>query len=102
MVILPDFAARMAVLDFSQFPADPDEQRALVRFRMKKTVPFDVDAAAVSCLVQPRPEGTKEVDVLATLVSLRFWPSTKPPSGRRVCGRGGSPPRHWRRSNWCR
>lgn len=72
MVILPDFAARMAVLDFSQFPVDADEQRALVRFRMKKTVPFDVDAAAVSCFVQPRPDGAKEVDVLATLVSLEI------------------------------
>lgn len=72
VVILPDYAARMAVLDFSQFPSDPDEQRALVRFRMKKTVPFDVDAAAVSCFVQPRSNGSKEVDVLATLVSLEI------------------------------
>jgi len=72
VVILPDYAARMAVLDFSQFPSDPDEQRALVRFRMKKTVPFDVDAAAVSCFVQPRAGGSKEVDVLATLVSLEI------------------------------
>lgn len=72
VVILPDYAARMAVLDFSQFPSDPDEQRALIRFRMKKTVPFDVDAAAVSCVVQPRPNGGKEVDVLATLVSLEI------------------------------
>ncbi len=72
VIILPDYAARMAVLDFSQFPSDPDEQRALVRFRMKKTVPFDVDAAAVSCFVQPRKGGSKEVDVLATLVSLEI------------------------------
>ena len=72
VLILPDYAARMAVLDFSQFPSDPDEQRALVRFRMKKTVPFDVDAAAVSCFVQPRKGSAKEVDVLATLVSLEI------------------------------
>lgn len=72
VVILPDYAARMAVLDFSQFPSDPDEQRALVRFRMKKTVPFDVDAAAVSCFVQPREGSGKEVDVLATMVSLEI------------------------------
>jgi type IV pilus assembly protein PilM len=72
VVILPDYAARMAVLDFTQFPSDPDEQRALIRFRMKKTVPFDVDAAAVSCYVQPRTNGSKEVDVLATLVSLEI------------------------------
>lgn len=71
VVILPDFTARMAVLEFEQFPDDPEEQRALVRFRMKKTVPFDVDAAAVSFYVQPRP-GSRYVDVLATLVSMEI------------------------------
>src|SRR5947209_7662379 len=35
VLILPDYAARVAVLSFDQFPKDRDEQRALVRFRMK-------------------------------------------------------------------
>jgi type IV pilus assembly protein PilM len=47
-IILPDYCARIAVLDFDSFPNEPDEQASLVRFRMKKTVPFDVDTAAVS------------------------------------------------------
>lgn len=47
-LILPDFSTRVAVLDFEQFPSDRDEQMALVRFRMKKTVPFDMDTASIS------------------------------------------------------
>src|SRR5207245_253969 len=45
-LILPDNCARVAVLDFDSFPADAKEQVSLVRFRMKKSVPFDVESAA--------------------------------------------------------
>ena len=54
-LILPDYCARVAVLDFDTFPSDPAEQLALVRFRIKKSVPFDVDSAIVSYVEQPRP-----------------------------------------------
>src|SRR5579864_1762340 len=47
-VILPDYSARVAVLDFDSFPSSSEEQLSLVRFRIKKTVPFDIDSAAVS------------------------------------------------------
>ncbi|MBK7929177.1 MAG: hypothetical protein IPJ98_17365 [Bryobacterales bacterium] len=47
-LILPDFSTRVAVLDFEQFPKVRDEQLALVRFRLKKTVPFDMDTASIS------------------------------------------------------
>ncbi len=47
-IILPDYCARITVLDFESFPSEPAEQASLVRFRMKKTVPFDLDTAAVS------------------------------------------------------
>src|SRR3954453_3813399 len=47
-LILPDYATRMAVIDFDTFPSDPKEQAPLVRFRVKRSVPFDVDSAALS------------------------------------------------------
>lgn len=53
-LILPDYSSRVAVLDFDAFPSAHEEQRALVRFRMKKSVPFDVDTAMVSYYAQPR------------------------------------------------
>jgi type IV pilus assembly protein PilM len=67
-VILPDYCARVAVLDFDTFPTDPDEQQALVRFRLKKSVPFEVEAAMVSYVLQPRSHGSK-IEVLAAVIS---------------------------------
>jgi len=51
-LILPDNAMRLTVLEFDNLPEKDDERLALVRFRLKKTVPFDVDTAAVSYQVQ--------------------------------------------------
>ncbi len=47
-LILPDFCTRMTVLDFDSFPSDAKEQASLVRFRLKRSVPFDVESAALS------------------------------------------------------
>jgi type IV pilus assembly protein PilM len=69
-VILPDFAARVSVLDFDSFPSNPQEQASLVRFRVKKTVPFDVDAAAVAFRIQPA--GGKRVDVVTAVIALEI------------------------------
>lgn len=51
-LILPDNAMRLTVLEFDNLPEKEEERIALVRFRLKKTVPFDVDTAAVSYQVQ--------------------------------------------------
>lgn len=71
VLVLPDYAARMAVLDFDQFPSKPEEQTSLLRFRLKKTVPFDVDTAALSYTAKQRPGG-KAVDVVATMASYEI------------------------------
>ncbi len=69
-IILPDYSARVAVLDFDAFPAERAEQLSLVRFRMKKTVPFDVDSATVS--FQTQPGAGKRVEVVAAVVALEI------------------------------
>lgn len=51
-LILPDNSLRLAVLDFESLPAKEDERQTLLRFRMRKTLPFDVDEAAFSYYVQ--------------------------------------------------
>jgi len=66
-LILPDYCARTAVLDFDAFPANHDEQRALVSFRIKKTVPFDLESAIVVHYAQPAAPGEK-IDVVVALV----------------------------------
>lgn len=71
-LILPDYCARVAVLDFDQFPDAPEEQVALLRFRMKKSVPFEVDSAMVSYVVQPHRKSSAKIEVLAALMSLEI------------------------------
>jgi len=69
-VILPDYAARVSVLDFDSFPTVAEEQLPLIRFRVKKTIPFDIDSAAVSYCIQPG--GKKKVEVVAVTVALEI------------------------------
>lgn len=63
-LILPDFSARISVLDFDQFPKDPKEQAALIRFRLKRSVPFDVESAVLSYHMQPTVGGKTDVVVV--------------------------------------
>ena len=73
-VILPDYAARVSLLDFDSFPSSPEEQLPLVRFRVKKTIPFDIDSASVSYWAQPASSkaGAKKIEVVAVTVSLEI------------------------------
>ncbi|HWQ55028.1 MAG TPA: hypothetical protein VN442_15180 [Bryobacteraceae bacterium] len=64
-LVLPDHCARIAVLDFVDFPSDRKEQLSLVRFRLRKSVPFDVEEAAVS--YWPQPAGGKKMDVVTAV-----------------------------------
>ncbi len=48
IAILPDTAVRVVLLDFETLPAKPVEAEAVVRFRLKKSLPFDLDAANIS------------------------------------------------------
>jgi type IV pilus assembly protein PilM len=68
-LILPDYAARVTVLDFDSFPTVAAEQLPLVKFRIKKTIPFDIESAAVSYYVQPT-SGTKKIEVLAVTMAF--------------------------------
>jgi len=70
-LILPDFSTRIAVLDFDEFPSDAKEQLSLVRFRLKRSVPFDVDEAAVGYFPQPSGNG-KRCDVLVVMAPLEI------------------------------
>jgi type IV pilus assembly protein PilM len=70
-LVLPDFAVRVTVLDFDDFPSDPKEQASLVRFRLKRTIPFDVDSAALSFYAQgERSKTRKKLDVVAAVAPL--------------------------------
>jgi type IV pilus assembly protein PilM len=46
--ILPDAAIRTVLLDFDSLPQDSMDAAGVVRFRMRKALPFDVDKARLS------------------------------------------------------
>ena len=48
IVILPDAAIRVLLIDFESLPAKAQEIEPMIRFRLKKSLPFDVEQAAVS------------------------------------------------------
>jgi type IV pilus assembly protein PilM len=48
IVVLPDVAIRLMLLDFETLPSSHDEIEPVIRFRLKKSLPFDVDQAALS------------------------------------------------------
>jgi len=65
-LILPDTLVRVFVLDFDTLPAKAAEALSVVRFRLRKMVPFDVEHAAVSYQVLSKNE--TELKVLAAVV----------------------------------
>lgn len=67
-VILPDRAARVSLMDFDQFPRKAEEQQALIRFRLKRTVPFDIDTAILR--YQVRPRGGSKVDLTVAAIAV--------------------------------
>jgi len=64
-LVIPDYAVRMAVLDFEQFPSGETERNALLRFRLRKSVPFPIDEARLSYSIQFTNEKLVEVLVVA-------------------------------------
>jgi len=69
-LILPDYSARVFVLDFDSFPGDAKEQLSLVRFRIRKSIPYDVESAALSYWVQPGSGHGGKFDVVVAVAPL--------------------------------
>jgi len=61
IAILPDTAVRVVLLDFETLPSKPDEAEAVVRFRLKKSLPFNPDEARVSYHAHPGGAGVRAV-----------------------------------------
>lgn len=47
-LLIPDSAVRVLLLDFDTLPSKPEEVLPIIRFRLRKLVPFEVENAAVS------------------------------------------------------
>jgi type IV pilus assembly protein PilM len=65
-VIIPDTVVRVFVLDFDSLPSRPIEAVPVLRFRLRKMVPFDVEHAGLS--YQVLQETRTECKVLAAVI----------------------------------
>jgi type IV pilus assembly protein PilM len=61
IAVVPDAAVRVVLLEFDTLPADSEEAASVVRFRLKKSLPFDVDKARVSYHSQKSKDGVRVV-----------------------------------------
>jgi type IV pilus assembly protein PilM len=69
-LILPDPVIRVFVQHFDQFPRSPQEAIPMLRWKLKKSVPFEADETLISYMRQsPREDG---VDVVTALARLRI------------------------------
>jgi type IV pilus assembly protein PilM len=64
-LVVPDAAVRVLLLDFDELPAKPAEALPVVRFRLKKLLPFDADDAAVSYQVMATAKNSLQVLAVA-------------------------------------
>jgi len=65
-VVVPDTAVRVFVLDFDTLPARAAEALPVLRFRLRKMVPFDVEHAGIS--YQVLVDKKTELKVLAAVI----------------------------------
>jgi type IV pilus assembly protein PilM len=69
-LLLPDPVIRVFVQHFDQFPRSPQEAEPMLRWKLKKSVPFEADETVISYMRQaPREDG---VDVVTALARLRI------------------------------
>jgi type IV pilus assembly protein PilM len=64
-LVVPDAAVRVLLLDFDALPAKAAEALPIVRFRLKKLLPFDAEDAAVSYQVMATTRDTVQVLAVA-------------------------------------
>jgi type IV pilus assembly protein PilM len=57
IAVLPDSAVRVTLLDFDSLPEKRKEADAAVRFRLRKSLPFDIEKAALSFDAQQTDHG---------------------------------------------
>jgi type IV pilus assembly protein PilM len=69
-LILPDPVIRVFVQHFDEFPRSPQEAIPMLRWKLKKSIPFEADETVISYMRQPaRTEG---IDVVTALARQRI------------------------------
>jgi len=75
-MILPDTVIRVFVQHFEEFPRSAAEAEPMLRWKLKKSVPFEADETLISYMRQaPRESGIDVVTALARLRIIREYES---------------------------
>ena len=69
-LILPDPVIRVFVQHFEEFPRSDEEAIPMLRWKLKKSVPFEADETVISYMRQPAREAG--VDIVTALARLRI------------------------------
>src|SRR3989440_4243478 len=81
-MILPDTVIRVFVQHFEDFPRSAAEAVPMLRWKLKKSVPFEVDETLISYMRQaPREGGVDVVTALGRLRIVREYEATAEQSG---------------------
>jgi len=81
-LILPDPVIRVFVQHFEDFPRSKEEADPMLRWKLKKSVPFEVDETLISYMRQaPREVGVDVVTALARLRIIREYESLAEAAG---------------------
>ena len=81
-LLLPDTVIRVFVQHFDQFPRSAKEAVPMLRWKLKKSVPFEVDETLISYMRQaPREGGVDVVTALGRLRIVREYESAAEQSG---------------------
>ncbi|MBI3474201.1 MAG: hypothetical protein HY010_00580 [Acidobacteria bacterium] len=75
IAILPDTAVRVVLMDFETLPSKPEEAEAVVRFRLKKSLPFNLDDARVSYHAQTGGTGLRAIAAVVLKSVLQEYES---------------------------
>jgi type IV pilus assembly protein PilM len=83
-MILPDPVIRVFVQHFEEFPRSAEEAVPILRWKLKKSVPFEADETLISYMRQePRETGIDVVTALARLRIVREYESLAEGAGLR-------------------
>lgn len=61
VLVIPDSTTRIMLLDFDTLPEKHEDAEGVVRFRLKKSLPFDIDQSAVSFDRQTADNGLRVI-----------------------------------------
>jgi type IV pilus assembly protein PilM len=75
VLVIPDATTRIMLLDFDTLPDKLEDAEGVVRFRLKKSLPFDIDQSAVSFDRQTADKGVRVIAAVTPRMVIEEYES---------------------------